>query len=152
MTARKSVLALVGLGLSKYVGFALLAIVLFLATALGTAEAGVCQGSISYNQIKTFVAAPSGWLQVCYFPVGQRITLGADIGLWAYWDDEQSPNVTVHIFWGASDNATQWTYISTIYTEPWWQYSSPLWLSQGVYVFLIGTSGQAWVNLYTRPY
>jgi len=137
----------------KCAGLMLLTIMLFIATASGIAEAGVCQGSISYNQIKMFAVVPPGSLQVCYFPAGHgSVTLGADIASWAYWDDERPPDVTINIFWGTSSSATQWTYISTIYAEPWWQYSSPLWLSQGVYVFSINTSAQAGVNLYVRPY
>jgi len=128
-------------------------IMLILMSGISVAYADVCEESISYNQTKTFTIAPAGSLEVCYFPNGQgTVEMGVRVAWWEYWISQNSPTVTVNVFWGASSDATEWTWLASISTTTSWKYAPPLYLQQGVYVFSTSTSALAGVNMNVRPY
>ena len=116
-------------------------------------QASVCEDTIAYNQTKSFWVAPAGSLEVCYFPNGQgTVRMGVRVAWWNYFANQDPPVVTVDVYWASSSESTNWTWISSVSTMLTWEYSPPLYLQEGVYIFSVRVTDLSLIELKIDPY
>jgi len=125
-----------------------------IAAIIGAAATPVQAASVNEirkGETKSYWVAPVGSLTVYYYPNGNGPSvLNTRTSFWAYWLDEQAPQVSVDIYCSSGLPGSKWYWLQRIDVKPWWKSSYPLWLNKGVYKFEMRSSRVAQVTLRVR--
>lgn len=91
---------------------------------------------IEKGETKNYWVAPASSLTIYYYPNGTGPSvLEARISAWAYWLEEQPPQVTVDIYSSSRLPGSKWYWMYQMDVKPWWRTSPRLYLVRRVYKY-----------------